>query len=751
MKQNRNKLYVIAICVSLALATIIAYEPVRLNGFVNYDDDLYVTENPNVNKGITGDSILWAFTTGHYNSWHPLTWLSHMLDCQLFGLKPAGHHVTNLLFHIANTLLLFWILKRMTGAIRQSVFVAAVFALHPLHVESVAWIAERKDVLSGFFWMLTIACYARYTEQPNMRRYLLVLLVFASGLMAKPMLVTLPFVLLLLDYWPLGRLEWGNRSALRMVKEKVPLLILSVASSVITFIVQQKGGAMDIGESYSFGVRTSNALVCYVSYLIKMAYPTNLAVLYPHPGNSLPMWQVIVSLLIIVVASVVVIYTGRRRRYLVAGWFWYLGTLVPVIGLVQVGAQAMADRYTYLPLIGIFIMVSWGAADLAAQWRYRNTGLGITAGVILVVMLISTRMQLRYWQDNLKLFEHSAAVTKNNFIMHDSFGGALFENGQLDEAIAQFKEALRINPKYSGAKRNIGIVFLKQGKIDESIKVLTEVVNSKGNQPKAHNYLGLAYAEKGELDKAIQHYKEAIRLKPDYVEAIGNLGIALKEHGQATEAIKEWKRALLLKPDEPNIHYNMGLAMAEQGDYDQAIRHFNASLTAEPNWAQAHYNLGCAYYQQDKFDLTIKHCIEALRLKPDYPDAHYNLGLVLARQGKYDDAIKHFAKVVELDPNSVDALENAAWLLATISDVSVGDANKAVEYAERACELTGYKDIRALDTLAASYAAAGRFDDAVKAAQLAVDAARNGNQEKLAGEIQDRIKLYQLGRPYRQN
>jgi tetratricopeptide (TPR) repeat protein len=756
MERERNKLYVVLICAALVLSILIAYEMMRQNGFVNYDDDVYVTDNPHVQSGLTRQSVAWAFTTRYTGNWHPLTWLSHMLDCGLFGLNPLWHHLSSLLLHIANTLLLFWVLRRTTGAIWASAFVAAAFALHPLHVESVAWVSERKDVLSGFFWMLTIAAYVRYMEQPGIGRYLLIVLAFCLGLMSKPMLVTLPFVLLLLDYWPLDRFLWGHRfgcqgrSNLRLIIEKIPLFVLSAASSVATYVIQQGEGAMDLGKRYSLSVRISNALICYLGYIIKMFCPRHLAVLYPHPGDSLPLWQPIVSLLILFIISAGVIYTGRRWRYLAVGWFWYLGTLVPVIGLVQVGAQAMADRYTYLPSIGIFIMVAWGAPELIAKWCYRRTILGICAGIVLAALLICTRLQVRYWRNNFELFGHAVAVTENNYLMHDSYGGALFEKGQLEEAIRHFKEALRINPRYLSASANIGIVLLREGKIDEAVKVLTEVVGSKGNYPKAHNYLGLAYAKKGEFGLAVQNYNEAVRLKPDYVEAIANLGIALKEQGKVNEAIKEWHSALQLKPDEPNIHYNMGLAMAEQGNYDEAIRHFSAALAAEPDWAEAHYNLGCAYYQQGKFDLTIKHCVEALQLKPNYPNAHYNLGLVMVRQGKYDDAIKHFARVVELDPNNVDALGNAAWLLATISDVSVQDAAKAIELAERACELTGYKEPAMLDTLAAAYAAAGRFNDAISTAEQAINLAKASRQEILSSEIQNRIKLYQANQRYRQ-
>jgi tetratricopeptide (TPR) repeat protein len=629
-------------------------------------------------------------------------------------------------------------------------------------------------------------------------------------------------VLLLLDYWPLDRFRWGHqsgnqkRSARYLIIEKIPLFVLSAVSSIATYIIQQGGGAMEIGKSYSLSVRITNALVCYLGYIIKMFYPHRLAVLYPHPGDSLPLWQPIVSFLILFVISAVVIYTGRRRRYLTVGWFWYLGTLVPVIGIVQVGAQAMADRYTYLPAIGIFIMVAWGAAELVAKQRYRKIMLGICAGIVLVALLVCTRLQVRHWQNNLELFGHAVEVTEDNFLMHDSYGCALFENDQLEEAVRHFREALRINPKYLSASVDIGIVLLREGKIDEAIKVLTEVADSRGNYPKAYNYLGLAYARKGEFVLAVQNYNKAIRLKPDYAEAIANLGIALREQGKINEAIKEWLRALQLNPDEPNIHYNIGLAMAEQSNYDEAVKHFNAALAAKPDWAEAHYNLGCAYYQQGKFDLTIKHCVEALQLKPDYPNANYNLGLVMIRQVKYDDAIKHFARVLklepnypdahygmgvallsagkadeaitylseasrinpkhaevygnlgtaysrlgkydlatqnwsrmaELDPNNANALENAAWLLATVGDVSIQDANKAIEYAGRACELTSYKNPRFLDTLAAAYAAAGRFDDAVETAKKAINFAETQGQKYLAERIQKRLELYKAGQPY---
>jgi len=378
------------IYLALALVTFVAFVQVGHNDFINYDDAEYVTENEKVQKGLNIESFVWAFTTGHASNWHPLTWLSHMLDCQLYGLSPAGHHLTNLFLHLLNTLLLFGVLKTMTRAVWPSAFAAVLFAVHPLHVESVAWIAERKDVLSAFFWMLTMAAYLRYTKHPCIVRYLPVVFAFALGLMTKPMLVTLPFVLLLLDYWPLKRLQFGrinipeSQSHKRLILEKIPLFTLAAISSVITCIVQQSGGAMGGNEVLTVGVRLANALVSYVGYIHKMIYPKGLAVLYPHPLDGVGLWQPVVSFIILAVISAGVIFASRKRRYLATGWFWYLGTLIPVIGLVQVGSQAMADRYTYLPSIGIFIILAWGIPELLARWRCRKVIPAVLAGIVLV-------------------------------------------------------------------------------------------------------------------------------------------------------------------------------------------------------------------------------------------------------------------------------------------------------------------------------------------------------------------------------
>lgn len=603
MKREHDKLYVLLIYLVLALTTIIAYEQVRLNDFVNYDDDVYVTQNPQVKAGITRKSIVWAFTTSHANNWHPLTWLSHMLDCQLFGLNPIWHHLTSLLFHIVNTLLLFWVSKRMTGEVWASAFVAGAFALHPLHVESVAWVAERKDVLSGFFWMLTMAAYARYAERPSIKRYLVVALTLCLGLMAKPMLVTLPFVLLLLDYWPLRRFQWGRQSKgkavpqsqsvkarhqrpslRRLVGEKIPLFILAAVFSAITLIVQQSGRPAKLWEDIPSGIRAmritsaplavriSNALVSYLNYIVKMVYPSRLSVLYPHPSDSLPMWQPIVSLLILAGISAGIIYMARRRGYLAVGWLWYIGTLVPVIGLVQVGAQAMADRYTYLPLVGIFIMVAWGAAEFGTKWRYRSIGFGVAAGVALAALLICTRIQVRYWQNSVTLFRHTLAVTENNFIMHTKYGTELFKKAQLDEAVRHFNEALRINPLYPEAYKNKGRVLLEQGKYDEAIAIFAELLRARRDWPEVHYYLGVAYARKGQLNQAVKHFKATVRLSPDWPEACHDLASVYLLMGKYDLAIQNYREALRLKPDYPSAIRNLRIALEAQSKVNKTIK-----------------------------------------------------------------------------------------------------------------------------------------------------------------------------------
>ncbi len=576
-----NKKYVLLICAGLVLATVVAYEQLYNNDFVDYDDDMYVTENPHVKTGITGESIRWAFTTGHAYNWHPLTWLSHMLDCQLFGSRPGWHHLTNLLLHIINTLLLFGVLKRMTGALWASGFVAAAFVLHPLHVESVAWIAERKDVLSTSFWLLTMAAYVWYVRRPGLGRYLLTVLCFALGLMAKPMLVTLPFVLLLLDYWPLGRFQFEQttkdskpqfrksaragsqwQAFRRLVWEKVPFLALAAISSIVTFYVQRSGGTVVQTGMLSLDVRIANALLSYLRYIKKMIYPSRLAVFYPY--HSLSLLLAIVCLVILVLVTVAVVYLGRRRRYLPVGWFWYVGTLVPVIGIVQVGSQSMADRYTYVPLIGLFIIIAWGASDILAKWRYQKIVLAICSATVLTGLLIFTRIQVRHWQDSVTLFEHTLAVTEGNSITHNHYGVFLLEQGRFEKALAQFNEALQISPGFHEARKNKGSALLDMGKFDEAIATFNKLLLAAPDWPDAHYWLGVAYARKGTYQQAVKPFKEALRLRRDWPEAYNDLALVYLLLGNYDLAIENYKEALRLRPDYPQAINNLKIAVTKQ-------------------------------------------------------------------------------------------------------------------------------------------------------------------------------------------
>lgn len=632
----------LVVCLFLVIATVTAYWQVRNHGFVNYDDDLYVTNNRNVQAGLTWDGVKWAFTTTHASNWHPLTWLSHMLDYEIYGPKPGGHHLSSLLFHAANTLLLFFVLSQMSGALWRSGFVAALFALHPLHVESVAWVAERKDVLSTFFWLLTMWAYARYAERPGLSRYLLVLLLFAFGLMSKPMLVTLPFVMLLLDYWPLNRLRLGQKDgdnlqnhslsmssrkelpALHLILEKVPFLILAGVASVVTLVAQQHGGAVRSLESFPLGIRIANALVSYATYIGKMIWPQDLAVFYPHP-RTLQIWQALGAAFFLACVCFLVVRAGRRRPYLMAGWLWYLGTLVPVIGLVQVGSHAMADRYTYVPLIGLFVMISWGMADLATRWRFGRPVLGISTGVVVFALIVSTWFQVGHWHNSETLFKHTLKVTANNYIAHNNLAIAMVEQGKLEEAIDHYSEALRIKPRYAKAHYNLGIALMRQGNVQEAIAHYSEALRIKSDYAAAHNNLGKALAAQGNLNEAIAHYFKALRIEPDNATAHGNLGVALAEEGKPKEAIRHFSEALRITPGDAKAHKNLGAALAGQGRLEEAIRHYATALRIAPGDADTHFNLGHALTQQGRLQEAIGHFSEALRINPADTEARKNL------------------------------------------------------------------------------------------------------------------------------
>ncbi len=492
MIREPKKYFPVLICLALASATFAVYWQVHNNDFIDFDDDIYVAANTNIQKGLTAEAVKWAFTTNQAYNWHPVTWLSHIMDYSCFGQNPAGHHLVNLGFHVANTLLLFIVLLRMTNALWRSALVAALFALHPLHVESVAWISERKDVLSTFFWLLTIWFYIRYTRRPKFSTYIPVMVVLAVGLMAKQMLVTLPLVLLLLDYWPLDRfadsqnerkkkITSGKQTFLRCLAEKLPLLVLSFIACVIVLYVQS-GAALVRGTGQMPIVnRFGNAILAYVDYIAKMFYPVHLGILYPYPLVSPPFWKIAAGGLILLSVTFAAFRFSRGRQWLVVGWLWFVGTLVPVIGIVQVGLQAMAERYTYVPLIGLFIIISWGAAELFEKVRYGKAVLAVSAGVILLSLSVLTYKQVSRWKDSITLFGHTAAVIQDNDIMHFNLGRLLLARGDIDGAISHWTEAVRI----------------------------------KSDQPTIHKYLAELFIQRGDIEKAIKEYREALKYKPD--------------------------------------------------------------------------------------------------------------------------------------------------------------------------------------------------------------------------------------------
>jgi tetratricopeptide (TPR) repeat protein len=545
-ESSRSRL---AIGIGLAVLTIAAYARVAGNGFINLDDNDYVTASPHVQAGLTCSSIRWAFTTGHSANWHPLTWLSHMLDVQLYGMNAGGHHLTSLALHVASTLLLFHLFLKTTGALYPSAFVAAVFGLHPLHVESVAWVAERKDVLSAFFWILTTLAYVEWTKKPQTSRYLLVVVLFALGLMSKPMLVTLPFALLLLDVWPL------RRPGAPFVREKIPLFLLAGASSVVTFLVQRAQGAMTLSDRIPIGLRVENALVSYAAYLGKAVVPARLAVYYPHTAEAYPAWQVAGAALLLGGITWFAWRSRDTRPWLVVGWLWFVGTLVPVIGLVQVGSQSMADRYTYVPLIGLSAAVAFEAAEVR--------------GALAVLLLVGaaawsalTWRQVGFWKDDRTLFGNLVQVMPENHLAHHILGCVYLREHRLDEAVEEFKEALRLRPTYAEASSNLGMALELSGKPAEAIEQYEGALRESPELAEAHHNLGRLLATQGHLEAAIPHLEAAVKSNPDLVEAHVNLGSAYMMSGRIDEAISRFEKALELRPGSADVQRRLDAARA---------------------------------------------------------------------------------------------------------------------------------------------------------------------------------------------
>jgi tetratricopeptide (TPR) repeat protein len=605
----------------LVLLTLLVYRDAPSFEFVNFDDGLYVTGNQQVQKGLTWDGFLWAWQANVASNWHPLTMLSHMLDCELYGLNPRGHHLTNLLLHLANVWLLFEVLRRMTGRAGPSAFVAALFGVHPTHVESVAWIAERKDVLSGLFFLLTLAAYHRWVRDRTPRRYALVAVLFACGLLSKPMLVTLPCVLLLLDVWPLGRLRFEEIRSVRqlwqglrpLLVEKIPLFVLSMASSAVTVYAQQ--GSLATLEAVSPVRRVSNALVSYVSYLAKSFWPEKLAAFYPLPG-AVPLDKALVAGALLLAITALVVWRLRRAPWLAVGWFWFLGMLVPVIGLVQVGRQAMADRYTYLPSIGLFLAIAWGVTELlGAKTRMRRAALAGAALAVVGALSITAHAQAATWKDSLTLFRHALAVTKNNYLAHLNVAVALSAQGDQQGALHHYHEVLRIQP----------------------------------NLAEAHAALGTALRRWGRTAEALPYLRRAVRMKPERARLRHTLAVALEDLGRKDEAMVELRKAIELSPRLADAHYGLGALLQEQGKVDEALEHYRIALEINPDLNDLYAPTATLLARRGELGEALRHYQEAVRRQPT-PSAHFNLALTLERMGRIEEARRQYKQALVLDP-----------------------------------------------------------------------------------------------------
>ena len=704
---HRPRLLILYLCVGLALITSVAFFPALQNNFVNFDDHTYVYENPKVVAGLTRSGITWAFTHFHSSNWHPLTWLSHMLDCQLYGLNAGGHHFTSALLHAVVVILLFIVLQKMTGAVWRAAFVAAVFAIHPLRVESVAWISERKDILSGLFFMLTLAAYVKHARAPSVGRYLVVVLLYAFGLMCKPMLVSLPLVLLLLDYWPLRRFT-DLSSARRLFIEKLPLIGLTAVSCLVTLFAQRSTTASI--EQVPLVWRTGNAAVACMIYIVQMAWPIDLAPYYPHPVFYLPTWQIVLAIIALISISTAAVFWRRERPYVFTGWFWYLIMLIPVIGIVQVGSQAHADRYTYLPQIGLYVLVSWSAAHLVARRRAGLPILTAAAAIVLLSLTWIARAQVRYWHDSETLWKHSLAVTEANPYPYYGLGELHLARGETNKAIAEFRMALHLRPK----------------------------------SPYAHDVLGFALTKAGQLDEAADHLNAAIRILPNHPMAHLHLGNALLQKGQTNDAIKEFEHELALQPDHAPARCNLAIALLNQGKLNQAIVQYEKTIELRPDYAEAYYGLGNCYLEQGDPEKAATQYERALKLSPRLVEARNNLATILCQKGEIDRAISELEEAIRIQPDNIDALNNLTWILAMPVGTGSEKRLKALPLAQRLQELVGNNNPKVLRTIAAAYAANGKLTEALDVAEQGVKLAREQADTALAEALEADLSTYRM-------
>ncbi|MFA6471650.1 MAG: tetratricopeptide repeat protein [Candidatus Latescibacterota bacterium] len=653
----------IGIILALVLATVAVYGQVYNFDFINIDDNKYVYENYTILGGLNLKSVISSFTaTQGAGLWIPVTWLSFLADLKLFGLNPGAFHLTNVFFHILNTLLLFALFRKLTGYVWRSAFVAALFALHPLHVESVAWITERKDVLSIFFMLGALYTYVKYTERLSLGKYVLTLALFCLGIMSKPMVITFPFILLLVDYWPLCRLHgfWkvssqnskGMSAAKvtnrRVLIEKIPFFLISAAASAITFVVAHRDNALLSVENYPLSQRIQESIISYVLYVWKTIVPQHLAVFYPHRSGEIPLGETACAFLVLVGITALVIRFSRRFSYLSFGWLWYLVTLLPVIGIFQAGEQRMADRFTYLPIIGLFVMGVWGISGSFNCWSRRKLILPILMSAVVLLYGSLAWIQVRYWKDSYTLLTHALAVTTDNSLAHNNLGLYLCAHGNIEEGLHHYKEALRIDPGQPEACSNVGSILFDQGKIDEAIVYFRKALEISPNFEKAHHNIAIAYDVQGRADEALIHYNEALKLNPGNYKLLRDIGVHWHKNGNYDKALWYYNEALKRNPSLAGMHYNIGIILNDEGKTDEALTFFKEELRLNPNFAEAHYYLGNVLVKQKKYDEAITHYNDAIKLKPDLVEAHKNLAYIYKNLGNNEAAAREENEVMRL-------------------------------------------------------------------------------------------------------
>jgi len=670
--------YTIFVCLGLMGAILAVYSQVINYEFTNFDDNAYVYGNGQIKSGLTVQSFSWSLLSTHSANWHPLTWLSHMVDVELYGLNAGRHHLTNVLFHIANTLLLFILLRRMKDAFWPSAFVTALFALHPLHVESVAWVAERKDLLSTFFGMLALICYVRYVRKCSRSLYGLTLLCFILSLMAKPMLVTLPFLLLLLDYWPLGRIKFNSAfrlqssdqtsSVFSLLFEKIPFFIFTAASCMVTYYAQQSGGAVVPFELYPLGIRVANAVVAYVAYIGKMFWPAQLAVFYPYP-NSFAAWPVAAAAAVLLGISIGALVQIRQRPYLAVGWFWYVGTLVPVIGMVQVGGQAMADRYTYIPLIGLFIVIAWGTAEIIDRWRVKRLLVVLTAVVLMLAIVAVSHMQVGHWANSITLFSHTLKVTGSNYLAHLNLGKALNDEGRDDEALQHYSAAVRINPNSAHAHVNFASALLARGKITEAVNHLNYALKLDPDFAEAYNNLGLAYVRRGQIEDAVYFFSIANQKNPAHENTHQNLNLAISIREKINQAVRRMRQSLHIDLEESGLDLKIVELSEGKRDLIETVNNFQMALSRQPGFSGIEENnIAAVSTVMKEYERLLPLFLKITKSQPSSADAYYHIACIFARKGSVQEAGNWLSMARAIDAKRWDFYKTDPDLLKIKTD-----------------------------------------------------------------------------------